>query len=162
MIPRRFSRRKFVKDLTRTRHMTLVSAVVLGTTFMPLLGLPEVYEVRALQNTVDAFNGEQPISAGRSIESAPSENVAPTQTRRTERPARRRADDAEIAVTAAELEPIEEPELASAAEPAPLSVWQTTEALEPLEGEPLAEATEEAEAPPPSEAEEEAPVEPSA
>lgn len=55
MIPLTISRRKFVRDLTRTRHMTLVSAVVLGTTFMPLLGVPEAYELRALDRAVETI-----------------------------------------------------------------------------------------------------------
>jgi hypothetical protein len=49
-------RRKFVKDATRTPHMTAVSAVVLGTIFMPLLGLPELYEVRAFQSAMDSLS----------------------------------------------------------------------------------------------------------
>ncbi len=55
MIPLTISRRTFVRDLTRTRHMTLVSAVVLGTTFMPLLGVPEAYELRALDRAVETI-----------------------------------------------------------------------------------------------------------
>ncbi|HYD74037.1 MAG TPA: hypothetical protein VEF55_12940 [Candidatus Binatia bacterium] len=50
------SRRRFWKDLTRTRHMTAVSAVVLGTTFMPLLGVPDIYELRAFQSAVEGFS----------------------------------------------------------------------------------------------------------
>jgi len=53
MFPRRVARNKFVKDLTRTRHMTAVSAVVLVTTFMPLLGLPDIDELRAFQSAID-------------------------------------------------------------------------------------------------------------
>jgi hypothetical protein len=56
MSPRKISRRRFWKDLTRTRHMTAVSAVVLGTTFMPLLGVPDVYELRAFQSAVEGFS----------------------------------------------------------------------------------------------------------
>jgi hypothetical protein len=56
MSPRSYSRRRFWKDLTRTRHMTAVSAVVLGTTFMPLLGLPDIYELRAFQGAVEGFS----------------------------------------------------------------------------------------------------------
>lgn len=56
MSPRKAARRKFWKDLTRTRHMTAVSAVVLGTTFMPLLGVPEIYELRAFQSAVEGFS----------------------------------------------------------------------------------------------------------
>jgi hypothetical protein len=55
MSPRKVSRRRFWKDLTRTRHMTAVSAVVLGTTFMPLLGVPDIYELRAFQGAVEGF-----------------------------------------------------------------------------------------------------------
>lgn len=56
MSPRKYSRRRFWKDLTRTRHMTAVSAVVLGTTFMPLLGVPDIYELRAFQGAVEGFS----------------------------------------------------------------------------------------------------------
>jgi hypothetical protein len=49
-------RQPFVKDLTRTRHMTTVSAVVLVTTFMPLLGLPNVDELRAFLGAMDGFS----------------------------------------------------------------------------------------------------------
>jgi hypothetical protein len=56
MFSRRSTRKKFVKDLTRTRHMTAVSAVVLATTFMPLLGLPDIYELRAFQGAVEGFS----------------------------------------------------------------------------------------------------------
>jgi hypothetical protein len=56
MGPRKISRRRFWKDLTRTRHMTAVSAVVLGTTFMPLLGVPDIYELRAFQGAVEGFS----------------------------------------------------------------------------------------------------------
>lgn len=54
--PRNFSRRRFWTDLTRTRHMTAVSAVVLGTTFMPLLGVPDIAELRAFQGAVEGFS----------------------------------------------------------------------------------------------------------
>jgi len=70
------SRREFIKDLTRTRYMTLVSTVVLGTTFMPLLGMPEVYEWRAFQS---AFGG--PSNA----EAAPSDERDAAPTPRTVR-----------------------------------------------------------------------------
>lgn len=50
------ARGRIFRDLTRTRHMTAVSAVVLGTTFMPLLGLPEMYEVRAFQDVMDGLS----------------------------------------------------------------------------------------------------------
>ncbi|HET9229737.1 MAG TPA: hypothetical protein VFO00_00505, partial [Vitreimonas sp.] len=56
MSSRKMSRRRFWKDLTRTRHMTAVSAVVLGTTFMPLLGVPDIYELRAFQGAVEGFS----------------------------------------------------------------------------------------------------------
>ena len=56
MSPRKIARRRFWKDLTRTRHMTAVSAVVLGTTFMPLLGVPDIYELRAFQGAVEGFS----------------------------------------------------------------------------------------------------------
>ena len=56
MKPRKVARRKFWNDLTRTRHMTAVSAVVLGTTFMPLLGVPDIYELRAFQSAVEGFS----------------------------------------------------------------------------------------------------------
>ena len=56
MSPRKVARRRFWKDLTRTRHMTAVSAVVLGTTFMPLLGVPDIYELRAFQSAVEGFS----------------------------------------------------------------------------------------------------------
>jgi hypothetical protein len=56
MFSRRFSRNKMVKDLTRTRHMTAVSAVVLATTFMPLLGIPDLQEMRAFQDAVEGFS----------------------------------------------------------------------------------------------------------
>jgi hypothetical protein len=46
-------RQPFVRDLTRTRHMTAVSAVVLATIFMPLLGLPNVDELRVFQGAVE-------------------------------------------------------------------------------------------------------------
>jgi hypothetical protein len=36
--------------------MTAVSAVVLGTTFMPLLGIPDIYELRAFQGAVEGFS----------------------------------------------------------------------------------------------------------
>lgn len=68
MIPRNFSRSKFVKDLTRVRHMSTVSAVVLLTTFMPLLGMPQAYELRALESAVDA------IADGRAYVTAPARN----------------------------------------------------------------------------------------
>jgi hypothetical protein len=54
--PRRISRRNFWQDLTRTRHMTAVSAVVLGTTFMPLLGVPDIEELRTFQSAVEGFS----------------------------------------------------------------------------------------------------------
>ena len=56
MSSRKISRRRFWKDITRTRHMTAVSAVVLGTTFMPLLGVPDIYELRAFQSAVEGFS----------------------------------------------------------------------------------------------------------
>lgn len=56
MRPHKSTRRKIVKDLTRTRHMTAVSAVILGTTFMPLLGLPEMHELRTFQRAVEGFS----------------------------------------------------------------------------------------------------------
>ena len=56
MNPRRISRRNFWQDLTRTRHMTAVSAVVLGTTFMPLLGVPDIEELRTFQSAVESFS----------------------------------------------------------------------------------------------------------
>ena len=56
MSSRKMSRRRFWNDLTRTRHMTAVSAVVLGTTFMPLLGVPDIYELRAFQGAVEGFS----------------------------------------------------------------------------------------------------------
>lgn len=56
MFSRRTSRRKFVKDLTRTRHMTTVSAVILVTTFAPLLGMPDVEELHSFQRAVEGFS----------------------------------------------------------------------------------------------------------
>lgn len=56
MTRRKFSRRRFWRDLTRTRHMTAVSAVVLGTTFMPLLGVPDMQELRTFQSAVEGFS----------------------------------------------------------------------------------------------------------
>ena len=56
MSSRTVSRRRFWKDMTRTRHMTAVSAVVLGTTFMPVLGVPDIYELRAFQSAVEGFS----------------------------------------------------------------------------------------------------------
>lgn len=53
------ARRIVVKDLTRTRHMGAVSAVVLGTIFMPLLGMPDIYEVPAFHNAMDRMAGVQ-------------------------------------------------------------------------------------------------------
>lgn len=47
------ARRKIVKDLARPRHMSAVSAVVLGTIFMPLLGMPDIYEVPAFHSAMD-------------------------------------------------------------------------------------------------------------
>jgi hypothetical protein len=52
----KLSRRSFFKDLTRVRHMSTVSAVVLGTTFMPLLGVPQAYELDALSGAVESFS----------------------------------------------------------------------------------------------------------
>jgi hypothetical protein len=51
------ARRTVVKDLTRTRHMGAVSAVVLGTIFLPLLGMPDIYEVPAFHNAMDRMSG---------------------------------------------------------------------------------------------------------
>ena len=56
MFSRRLSRRKFVKDLTRTRHMTTVSAVVVATTFAPLLGMPDMEELQTFQSAVEGFS----------------------------------------------------------------------------------------------------------
>lgn len=52
----RTTRKKVVRDLTRTRHMSAVSAVVLGTIFMPLLGMPDVYEVRAFHEVMSGWS----------------------------------------------------------------------------------------------------------
>lgn len=45
----------FVRDLTRTRHMTTVAAVILATIFMPLLGVPNVEQLRVVQRAVEGF-----------------------------------------------------------------------------------------------------------
>jgi hypothetical protein len=44
-----------VRDLTRTRHMTTVAAVILATIFMPLLGVPNVEQLRVVQLAVEGF-----------------------------------------------------------------------------------------------------------
>lgn len=105
---RKSARRKFLKDLTRTRHMTTVSAVVLLTTFTPLLGVPDVEELRTFQRAVEGFGDARAAafeprrndeaarerSAAAVIGDEPRENVGFSFGRRTyrtltvERPAR--------------------------------------------------------------------------
>lgn len=53
---RRTARKTFIRDLTRPRHMAAVSAVIIGTTFMPLLGIPNVEELRGLQHAIEGFS----------------------------------------------------------------------------------------------------------
>jgi hypothetical protein len=129
MDPRAYSRRRFWKDLTRTRHMTAVSAVVLGTTFMPLLGVPDVYELRAFQGAVEGFSdaradvlapprddeaarerSAQSVIRGRSDRdreaSAGADRLLTVE--RPERPAGEMLDTADILP----LPPVEEPALA--------------------------------------------------
>ena len=82
MSPRKVSRRRFWKDLTRTRHMTAVSAVVLGTTFMPLLGVPDIYELRAFQGAVEGFSDARAeVLAPRRNDEAARERSAQSITR---------------------------------------------------------------------------------
>lgn len=56
MLSRRPSRKKFWKDLTRPHHMVTVSAVLLATTFAPLLGVPDVQELHTFQHAVESFS----------------------------------------------------------------------------------------------------------
>ncbi len=130
MSPRTFSRRRFIRDLTRTRHMTAVSAVVLGTTFMPLLGLPEMYEVRAFQQAVDALSVTQ-AAVTRDDESARERSAA---TMYVMQPVQRSAEQPDVEVDAPPL-PVEEPFLAALPEPegdSEVSADEITEAIQPL------------------------------
>ena len=129
MNPRKIARRRFWKDLTRTRHMTAVSAVVLGTTFMPLLGVPDIYELRALQGAVEGFSDARAeVFAPRRDDEAARERSARSMLRdRTdrdrdanlgadrvltvERPEHETADMLDTA-DILPLPPIDEPELA--------------------------------------------------
>jgi hypothetical protein len=82
MNPRKYSRRRFWKDLTRTRHMTAVSAVVLGTTFMPLLGVPDIHELRSFQGVVEGFSDARAeVLAPRRNDEAARERIARTISR---------------------------------------------------------------------------------
>jgi hypothetical protein len=56
MSSRHISRKRFTTSLTSTRNMATVSAVVLGTTFMPLLGLPDMAEFHAFQGAIESFS----------------------------------------------------------------------------------------------------------
>ena len=86
MSPRKVARRKFWKDLTRTRHMTAVSAVVLGTTFMPLLGVPDIDELRAFQGAVEGFSDARAeVLAPRRNDEAARERSARTIIRESDR-----------------------------------------------------------------------------
>lgn len=68
MLSLKTSRRLLVTDLTRTRHMAAVSAVVLGSIFVPLVGGPiRGYEIAELRS---AF-------AGASEAVVPSASAAP-------------------------------------------------------------------------------------
>jgi hypothetical protein len=134
------SRRKLIKDLTRTRHMTLVSAVVLGTTFMPLLGIPELYEVRALQHAVDSLSV---LSAPRRDDEAARERSAlVVGSDRNDRRERARAGDIERLPTVSrdEVEPLEAIDVPEAE---PLPELSDTELVEPSAGDMPAPEVEE-------------------
>jgi hypothetical protein len=109
-------RRKFVRDLTRTRHMATVSAVILVSTFMPLLSMPDVQEFRAFRTAL--------MGAPEARAAAPGAYAAAPAPAARERSPRIRAES--------EGAPLAEP--AFAPEP-PLDV--VTADAEPLTAEPL-------------------------
>jgi hypothetical protein len=131
MSPRKMSRRRFWKDLTRTRHMTAVSAVVLGTTFMPLLGVPDIYELRAFQGAVEGFSDARAeVLAPRRNDEAARERSARSVIWERDRDATQQGADPMLTVERPEhqpaemldtaeilpLPPVDEPELAAPAQ----------------------------------------------
>ncbi len=157
MIPLTISRRKFVRDLTRTRHMTLVSAVVLGTTFMPLLGVPEAYELRALDRAVEtiADGRAHALVERRNDEAARERSSRAMDLDEPQRPDRWQA--ASVRRPTIERPPVATPdsepvELITAAEEPrdPLLPAVAAPDIEPLAGAGIAPSEEEIdEAPPP-------------
>jgi len=150
---RRIPRRKLVRDLTRVRHMTAVSAVVLGTTFMPLLGLPEPYELRAFQGAVESFSDARArVLTPQRDDEAARERSARVIGERHERQNRRASREAEAETMPAVASPDEPPiELVDTMEVAPLSPMEEDplaapfeqEVVEPVEEKPVAPESEE-------------------
>ncbi len=73
------TRDAFVADLTRTRHMWAVSAVILGATFMPLVGgLPQAHEIAEIRSVLSEAEPEHaaPDSAAERRQSPRAERSA--------------------------------------------------------------------------------------
>jgi hypothetical protein len=88
------TRKVIVGDLTRTRHMLAVSAVIMGATFMPIVGGPiEAYEIAEVRQ---ALSGQHDTAIA-----APAVAVEPVQDARPERASARVQ---EVALTPNEAE----------------------------------------------------------
>ncbi len=154
MNPRKISRRSFVKDLTRTRHMTAVSAVVLGTTFMPLLGVPDMYELRTFQSAVESFSDARAhaFTPRRDDEAARERSSrSAVEDRDGERRGGSRGADRILTIERPEHQAAE---TLDTADILPLPPVEETELMAPVEEDEVAlpeVAGEELQAPPPSE-----------
>ena len=115
MSPRKIARRRFWKDLTRTRHMTAVSAVILGTTFMPLLGVPDIYELRAVQSGVEGFSDARAevLAPRRNDEAARERSARSIIGERDDPRADQRGSDRVLTVERPERDPAEALDAAS-------------------------------------------------
>jgi len=158
---RRSARRKIVRDLTRTRHMTIVSAVVLGTTFMPLLGIPEVYELQAFRNAVEGFSDARAhaFAPGRNDEAARERSArAVAGERAPDRPMEGGAER-EYRILTVERPDHQPVEMYEAAELPPLPAEDELELTAPVEAEAFPDEVAPVEQKPEAVAPEEEPVE---
>lgn len=79
MIDLKASRTAIVTDLTRTRHMFAVSAVILGSIFMPLVGGPiRAYEIAEIQDFLSGEHAAVSEAAAAEVPSMPAQRAART------------------------------------------------------------------------------------